>query len=101
MAECILRHRILGAAAHFCSDLIKIQKILQHQKYLGIKRYHMDNILDGIREINLGGLLRYGNPDIHFLATLKNEIHIYDILGFLMMNLTSDLNLDSLIYFLM
>ena len=42
----------------------------------------MDNILDGIREINLGGLLRYGSPDIHFLATLKNEIHIYDILGF-------------------
>ena len=61
----------------------------------------MDNILDGIREINLGGLLRYGSPDIHFLATLKNKIHIYDVLGFLMMNLTANLNLDSLIYFLM
>ena len=61
----------------------------------------MDNILDGIREINLGGLLRYGSPDIHFLATLKNKIHVYDISGFLMMNPTSDLNLDSLIYFFM
>ena len=76
---------------HFCPNIIKTKKIYQCQKYRGIVIYHMDNILIVVLKINLIGLLRYGNPDIQFLATLKNKILIYNILSILMMNLISNL----------
>ena len=75
---------------HFCPNIIKTKKIYQCQKYCGIVSYHMDNNFIDVLKINLIGLLRYGNPDIQFLATLKNKIWIYYISSVLIMNLTSD-----------
>ena len=64
---------------HFCPKVIKISKILQHPEYHGIFYYHIVNNFRDIWKINLIGLLRYGNPDVLNLATLKNKIQIHDI----------------------
>ena len=61
----------------------------------------MVNHFIGVLKINLIGLLRYGNPDIQYLATLKNEIQIYNILIIPMKNLRSDFILDAFLYFVL
>ena len=61
----------------------------------------MVNPFIGVLKINLIGLLRYGNPDIQYLATLKNKIQIYNILIIPMKNLTSDFILGTFLYFVL
>ena len=61
----------------------------------------MVNHFIGVLKINLIGLLRYGNPDIQYLATLKNKIQIYNILIILMKNLRSDFILGTFLYFVL
>ena len=61
----------------------------------------MVNHFIGVLKINLIGLLRYGNPDIQYLATLKNKIQIYNILIILMKNLRSDFILGKFLYFVL
>ena len=77
-------------STHFCPDIIKIHKIHQCRKYCGFWNYHLGTISIGISQINLNSLLRYGNPDIQFLGTLKNKIWIHNIWSVLIMNLTPD-----------
>ena len=61
----------------------------------------MVNHFIGVLKINLIGLLRYGNPDIQYLATLKNKIQIYNILIILMKNLRSDFISGTFLYFVL
>ena len=61
----------------------------------------MVNHFIGVLKINLIGLLRYGNPDIQYLATLKNKIQIYNILIIAMKNLRSDFILGTFLYFVL
>ena len=75
-------------------------KIPQQQKYLGIFCCHIFNNLRDIWQINLIGLLRYGNPDVLNLATLKNKIQIHDIWSIFKNNLKSDLILSQILTFL-
>ena len=75
---------------HFCPDFIKIHKIHQRRKCRGFWNYHLVTISIGISQINLNSLLRYGNPDIQFLGSLKNKIWIHNIWSVLIMNLTPD-----------
>ena len=93
--------RVFAVGTHFCPNIIKTKKIYQHQKYRGIVSYHTDNNFIDVLKINLIGLLRYGNPDLKFLAILKNEILIYNILSILMMNLISKLILSTVFKFLL
>ena len=75
-------------------------KIPQHQKYHGIFYFHIVKIFWDIWQINLIGLLRYGNPDVLNLATLKIEIKIHYLLIHLKQNLKSDLILSCTLNFL-
>ena len=79
------RSRYIGlermARTHFCPKVIKIPKILQHREYHGIFYYHIGNIFRDIWKINLIGLLRYGNPEVLNLETLKNKNQIHNILS--------------------
>ena len=61
----------------------------------------MVNHFIGVLKINLIGLLRYGNPDIQYLATLKNKIQIYNILIIPMKNLRSHFILGTFLYFVL
>ena len=61
----------------------------------------MVNHFIGVLKINLIGLLRYGNPDIQYLATLKNKIQIYNILIIAMKNLRSDFISGTFLYFVL
>ena len=75
-------------------------KIPQHQKYHGIFYCHIVKIFRDTWQINLIGLLRYGNPDELNLATLKIEIKIHYLLINLKQNLKSDLILSCTLNFL-
>ena len=86
---------------HFCPNIIKTKKIYQRHKCRGIVGYHIDNNFIDVLKINLIGLLRCGNPDIQFWATLKNKVKIYNILSILMINLTSNLILCTFFKFLL
>ena len=86
---------------HFCPKVIKIPKILRHREYHGIFYYHIGNIFRDIWKINLIGLLRYGNPEVLNLATLKNKNQIHNILSILRKNLKTDLILSRTLYFLL
>ena len=81
----------LRGGAHLCPEPVKIQKIPQHQKYHSIVNYHIVNNFNGIWQINLIGLLRYGHPDVQFLATLKIKLQIYRFLNIPNKNLESNL----------
>ena len=69
--------------SHFFPKVIKMTKIPQHQEYHGIFYCHIVKIFRDIWQINLIGLLRYGNPDVLNLATLKIEIKIHYFLNIL------------------
>ena len=87
-------------STHFCPKVIKTPKIPQHQKYHGIFYCHIVNNLRDIWQINLIGLLRYGNPDVLNLATLKNKIQFHYILSIFKKNLKSNFILSHSLNFL-
>ena len=91
----------LSLSTHFCPKVIKIPKILQHREYHGIFYYHIGNIFRDIWKINLIGLLRYGNPEVLNLATLKNKNQIHNILSILRKNLKMYLIFSHTLYFLL
>ena len=95
-----LRHKKIMDGAHFSPKVIKMPKIPQHQKYHGIFYCHIVNNLRDIWQINLIGLLRYGNRDILNLATLKNKIQFHYILSIFKKNLKSNLILSHTLNFL-
>ena len=89
-----------GVPSHFCPKVIKMPKIPQHQKYHGIFYCHIVKIFRDIWQINLIGLLRYGNPDVLNLANLKNEIQFHYVLSIFKENFESNFILSHSLNFL-
>ena len=86
--------------AHFYPKVIKMPKILQQHKHHGIFYCHIVSNLRDIWQINLIGLLRYGNPDVLNLANLKNKIQFHYISSIFKRSLKSNFILSHSLNFL-
>ena len=53
-----------------------INKIHQKRHYCGTFSYHFADISGRKLKFFFAEFLRYGNPDMHFLGTLKNKLQI-------------------------
>ena len=77
---------LLGVRSHGDTK----SQLHQKDQSIHILSHHIDNKFTDMLKINLIGHLKYGNPDIQYLATLKIKIQIYNISRTLMKNLMSD-----------
>ena len=64
----------------------RVKKILQRSRYRGIVNYYFTYHFGRKLKIYLASLLRYGNPDVQILGTLKINLQIHRFLGILNKN---------------
>ena len=78
--------------------VVKLNKILQKPWYPSIVYYYFTYDSGGKLKSYFVGLLRYGNPDMQILGTLKIKLQIYGFLNMTSKNMGSDFIFRVAIY---
>ena len=73
--------------AQFAQKGLRVDIILQTSRYHGIVYHYFAYNFGRKLKIYLASLLRYGNPDVQILGTLKIKLQIHRILGILNKNM--------------
>ena len=86
-------------SSQFAQSGLRVDIILQTSRYHGIIYYYFAYNFGGKLKIYLVSLLRYGNPDVQILGTLKIKLQIHRFLGILNKNIRLKIIFRVPIYF--